>query len=187
MSRAFSAWRAGFAVAALTLLLAIPASATIDGLAGGTYALAAREGYISTADGGSYYCWGYANGPGGMQFPGPTLIVDQGQVVTITLTNAIPHPLASKVSLVFPGQTDVRAVGRHHGAPRAGGHLRRRFGDLHLHRQPAGDLPLPQRDEPRAPVRDGPGRAPSSSGPRATRTGPTTMRRRPSTGSTSSS
>jgi hypothetical protein len=46
-----------------------------------------------------------------MQFPGPTLIVDQGQVVTITLTNDIPHPLASKVSLVFPGQMDVRATG----------------------------------------------------------------------------
>ncbi len=112
MNRVMTFGRSGLlALGALALLLSVPASATIDGLAGGTYAFTAREGYISTADGGSYYCWGYANGGGTMQFPGPTLIVNEGQVVTITLTNAIPHALGAKVSIVFPGQEGVTATG----------------------------------------------------------------------------
>ncbi len=38
---------------------------------------------------------------------GPTLIVAQGAVVTVTLTNALPVP----ASIVFPGQTGVTATG----------------------------------------------------------------------------
>ncbi len=96
---------------ALCLVLSMPALATIEGLQGGTYSFTAREGFISTADGGSFYCWGYANGSGAMQFPGPTLIVNEGQVVTVTLANAIPHPLGTRVSIVFPGQEGVVSTG----------------------------------------------------------------------------
>ena len=37
-----------------------------------------------------------------MQLPGPTLIVTQGQPVTVTLTNNLPKP-AGNTSILFPG------------------------------------------------------------------------------------
>jgi len=95
---------------ALTLILIpIAASAGIDGWnqAGNTtpsFNLTAREGYISIADGGSIYSWGYSPGTGQneMQLPGPTLIVRQGSTVTVTLRNQLPAA-AGNVSIVFPG------------------------------------------------------------------------------------
>ncbi len=42
-----------------------------------------------------------------MQMPGPTLILNQGDIITINLTNALPMA----VSMVFPGQTGVTASG----------------------------------------------------------------------------
>ena len=92
------------------LFAVFPAQAAIDGITGTTFSLTAKTGYISTADGGSYLMWGYANGAGLMQFPGPTLVVNQGAVVTVNLSNQLPVP----VSIVFPGQTGVTASG---GAP----------------------------------------------------------------------
>ena len=77
-----------------------PAWAVIDGITGPAFNLTARADYISTADGNSIYNWGYANGAGAMQYPGPTLIVNQGDTVTVNLTNTLPVP----VSIVFPGQ-----------------------------------------------------------------------------------
>ena len=79
----------------------------IPGIPGATFNLTARDGYISTPDGNSIYTWGYANGDGPMQYPGPTLIVPQDAWVTVNLTNALPVP----VSIVFPGQIDVIAGG----------------------------------------------------------------------------
>ncbi len=38
-----------------------------------------------------------------MQYPGPTLIVNQGDTVKIVLNNTLPVP----VSIVFPGQQGV--------------------------------------------------------------------------------
>jgi len=102
--------------AALVAVYLLPgsASATIDGISGSTcastadacFALTAREGYISVADGGSIYSWGYADANGGdtMQLPGPTLFVTAGDVVEITLNNALPAA-AGNVSIVFPGHT----------------------------------------------------------------------------------
>lgn len=86
------------------------ATAVIDGIQGTTFNLTAKESYISTADGNSILAWGYANGDGSMQYPGPTLIVNEGQVVTINLTNQLPAHGADAplpVSIVFPGQTGV--------------------------------------------------------------------------------
>jgi len=84
-----------------------PAHATIDGLTGTTFNFTAKSGFISTADGGSVFMWGFADGAGTMQFPGPTLIVNQGATVTINLTNQLTVP----VSIVFPGQSNVVATG----------------------------------------------------------------------------
>jgi FtsP/CotA-like multicopper oxidase with cupredoxin domain len=93
-----------FSVAALAVLL-IPVAARAginDAPVTGPITLTASEGYISIADGGSVYSWGYST-DGTMQLPGPTLILTQGVEVNITLTNELPAA-AGNVSIVFPGQ-----------------------------------------------------------------------------------
>jgi manganese oxidase len=98
-------------VAVVTVLLvsltAWPAWAVIDGITGTVFNLTAKADYISTGDGDSIYAWGYANGNGTMQYPGPTLIINQGDTITVNLTNALPVP----VSITFPGQRGVSSVG----------------------------------------------------------------------------
>jgi len=114
--------KAGVAVLAVLLLaLAVGAHATILGISGTsptpTFNFTAKQGYISTPDGNMIYSWGYANsGAATMQLPGPTIIVNQGDTVTINLKNAItiPGPPAvpgPNVSMLFPGQTSVTASG----------------------------------------------------------------------------
>jgi len=92
-------------VAAAVVMLLVPAAAlaAIDGETGTMFDLTASEGYISIADGGSIYSWGYGYGVGSpMQLPGPTLIVTAGDTVEVTLHNALPAA-AGNVSIVFPG------------------------------------------------------------------------------------
>ena len=84
-----------------------PARAAIDGLTGTTFSFTAKSGYITTADGNSILMWGYANGAGVMQHPGPTLILNQGSTITLNLANQLTVP----VSIVFPGQANVIASG----------------------------------------------------------------------------
>jgi len=86
----------------ITLLLAVNAAAYIGGVTGTEFDITARPGYISTADGNSVYVWGYGLDADGMQYPGPTFIVDQGSTITINLKNALPIE-AGNVSIVFPG------------------------------------------------------------------------------------
>lgn len=96
--------------AALALGLAaseLRAGALIPGLTGTAFSFTARAGYIAGGDGLSLYAWGYANGNGAMQYPGPTLIVEQGATITVELNNALPVP----VSIVFPGQEGVTTSG----------------------------------------------------------------------------
>jgi FtsP/CotA-like multicopper oxidase with cupredoxin domain len=107
----------------LFVLVPFGAHAMIDGITGTSFALTAKEGYISGGDGQNIYMWGYANGNDIMQYPGPTLIVNKGDTVTVKLTNQLPQ----NVSIVFPGQGNVAARG---GAPREGGASRR---GRHLH------------------------------------------------------
>jgi manganese oxidase len=90
------------------LLASFNTWAVIDGITGTTFNLTAKADYISTADGYAVYNWGYANGAAGtMQYPGPTMIVNQGDTVTVNLTNTLPVP----VSIVFPGQSGVVPTG----------------------------------------------------------------------------
>lgn len=95
------------------------AGAAIDGITGTSFNLAVRTGHISTPDGGSILIWGYADGAGLSQYPGPTLIVNQGDTITVTLSNdltvagAAPPP---NVSIVFPGQ-QVDVVATDPGVP----------------------------------------------------------------------
>ena len=86
------------------MLLVSPAAALafIDGITGPTFNLTAGTTHIVTPDANSILVWGYANDGGaiGPQYPGPTLIVNQGQTVTVNLTNNLDEP----VSIIFPGQ-----------------------------------------------------------------------------------
>ena len=72
-----------------------------------TFTLTAKHDFVSTSDGNSHYAWGYAHTALPMQYPGPTLIVNQGENVSIALSNALPVP----VSIVFPGIEGVTADG----------------------------------------------------------------------------
>jgi len=98
------------AATAAALLISVAAQAGIDGTpVTGPVSLTASEGYISIADGGSVYSWGYST-DGSMQLPGPTLIVEEGAVVTVTLNNALPAA-AGNVSIVFPGHVVTATSG----------------------------------------------------------------------------
>jgi len=104
--------RFGHALVAALALGTGGAWAMVDGITGPTFNLTAKADYITAGDGGSLLAWGYAADdkgpfPGVMQHPGPTLIVNQNDTVTINLKNTLPMP----VSMVFPGQSGVTAVG----------------------------------------------------------------------------
>ena len=82
----------------------------VEGITGPTFQLKAMEGYIRTPDGNSIYMWGYAEDNGmetKFQYPGPTLLVNEGDTVTITLTNN----LTNNTSMIFPGQSPVTSSG----------------------------------------------------------------------------
>jgi manganese oxidase len=99
-------------VAAVVLIAPVRAAmAAIDGISGTVFNLTVKEGTISTADGNSLYFWGYANEDGVPQYPGPTLIVNQGDQIEIRLANDLPEALGMNVSIVFPGQQNVQAAG----------------------------------------------------------------------------
>ncbi len=110
---------------AMALFLAAAAHAAVPGITGGslttgtgaTFNLTAQPAFLNQPDGSSVYSWGYGcNGsPSGfapaaisgatcptMQVPGPTLIVTEGQTVTINLTNNLPTA-AGNTSILFPG------------------------------------------------------------------------------------
>jgi FtsP/CotA-like multicopper oxidase with cupredoxin domain len=80
------------------------ADAKVYGLSGTSPAPAfnfiAAAAHITTPDGGSLLFWGFGDASTGVpQYPGPTLIVNEGDTVTINLTNYVTEP----VSMTFPG------------------------------------------------------------------------------------
>ena len=113
---------------AMTLLLTPAAFAAVPGITGPTFNLTAQQAYLNQPDGEAIYSWGYGcNGtptgfapllPGAtptsprvpiagancpsMQVPGPTLIVTEGQTVTVNLLNGLPTA-AGNTSILFPG------------------------------------------------------------------------------------
>jgi FtsP/CotA-like multicopper oxidase with cupredoxin domain len=102
-------------VVAALLLLAASALAAVPGIQGPSFSLTASGNYMTLPDGMIIYSWGYGCAsstpviPGvfaasclGMQVPGPTLIVTEGQTVTVTLTNNLPAG-AGNTSILFPG------------------------------------------------------------------------------------
>jgi plastocyanin len=89
----------GLLAAILLLFMATSAAAAIDGITGSSFNFTAKAGVIANPDGSVLPIWGYANGNGTVQYPGPTLIVNQGTTVTVSLVNQLAEP----VSIVFPG------------------------------------------------------------------------------------
>lgn len=71
------------------------------------FTLTAKEGYIQLPDGNTMYMWSYASGGSDFQYPGPVLCVNEGDTVTVVLSNQ----LAEDVSIMFPGQEGVLANG----------------------------------------------------------------------------
>jgi FtsP/CotA-like multicopper oxidase with cupredoxin domain len=101
----------------MALFLTTAAHASAPGITGPIFNLTAQTAFLNQPDGNAVYSWGYGcNGtPTGfapaaittatcpsMQVPGPTLIVTEGQVVTVTLTNGLPTA-AGNTSILFPG------------------------------------------------------------------------------------
>jgi FtsP/CotA-like multicopper oxidase with cupredoxin domain len=72
-----------------------------------TFSLTANDGYVSTPDSNSIYMWSYGDSSKGFQLPGPTLCVTSGDAVTVVLHNKLPEA----TSIVFPGQSGVKANG----------------------------------------------------------------------------
>lgn len=109
---------------AMATLFMASAFAAAPGITGPTFNLVASPAYLNQPDGQALYSWGYGcNGaPSGflpaaisnascsnMQVPGPTLIVTEGDKVTVNLQNGLPAS-AGNTSILFPGFT-VTATG----------------------------------------------------------------------------
>jgi FtsP/CotA-like multicopper oxidase with cupredoxin domain len=102
---------------AATAHAAAPGITSTNGTAA-TFLMTAQPAFLNQPDGSSVYSWGYgcvtgsnpAFVPAGMhdaacstmQVPGPTLVVTEGQIVHVTLTNNLP-PAAGNTSILFPG------------------------------------------------------------------------------------
>jgi len=115
MNRSIAKFTAGWSIlVVLVLVWALPGQAAVQGVTGTRFDLVAREGHVNTPDGGSTYSWGYSLEEGLMQYPGPTLIVNQGDTITVTLKNELPEP-AGNVSIVFPGHK-ISATGGEQGS-----------------------------------------------------------------------
>ena len=103
-------------VLAAVISLAPTTHAAAPGITGPTFNLTATPAYLTQPDGQNIYSWGYGCrvAPTGfapampnqacntMQVPGPTLIVTQGQTVTVNLMNELPTS-AGNTSILFPG------------------------------------------------------------------------------------
>ena len=109
------------ATVALGSMLALSVQAAAPGITGAANApvfnLSAAAMRIAQPNGKSLYSWGYgcsaapsgfapatvrgANCPAA-QLPGPTLIVTEGDAVTVKLTNGLPAA-AGNTSILFPG------------------------------------------------------------------------------------
>src|SRR6266403_1348866 len=110
-------------MAVALLLLTATAFAAAPGITGPSFNLTAQPAFITQPDGSLVYSWGYgcASAPSGfapagitgtcsnMQVPGPTLIVTEGNTVSVTLTNGLPVA-AGNTSILFPG-FNVTATG----------------------------------------------------------------------------
>lgn len=90
--------------AVLVALSPFRADAHLDGNTGNTFTFVADSGHILLPDGANMLFWGFGSRAVGEgveqpQYPGPTLIVTEGETITVNLVNKLPEP----VSIIFPG------------------------------------------------------------------------------------
>lgn len=105
------------AVMSVTTAHAAVPGITSTGGTPATFNMTAQTGTLNQPDGSTVYSWGYGCNsasvtfvPAGMtnpscstmQIPGPTLVVTEGQTVTVNLTNNLPAA-AGNTSILFPG------------------------------------------------------------------------------------
>ena len=105
------------AMTAATQLISPAAFAASPGITGPGFNLVASSAHTSQPDGSAIYSWGFGcDGPASgyapaaiagtfcnaMQVPAPTLIVTQGETVTVHLRNNLPNA-AGNTSILFPG------------------------------------------------------------------------------------
>jgi FtsP/CotA-like multicopper oxidase with cupredoxin domain len=117
MKNAISTTTQFLGLAVLAMLLTATAFAAVPGITGPIFNLTAQDARLNQPDGAAVYSWGYGcNGaPTGympaaiagatcnsMQVPGPTLIVHEGDTVTVNLTNNLPTA-AGNTSILFSG------------------------------------------------------------------------------------
>ena len=102
----------------LASFLAVSAHAAVPGISGTIFNLTAQTAFLNQPDGNAVYSWGYgcASTTGitlvpaaivnatcpTMQVPGPTLVVTEGQTITVNLSNGLPAA-AGNTSILFPG------------------------------------------------------------------------------------
>jgi hypothetical protein len=115
------------ALIAVTMLFTVSAFAAAPGIQGPSFSLVASPAYVNQPDGQAIYSWGYGCASNytptfvpatltrtgfcnTMQVPGPTLVVTEGQTVTVTLTNNLPAS-AGNTSILFPGFTVTTSGG----------------------------------------------------------------------------
>jgi FtsP/CotA-like multicopper oxidase with cupredoxin domain len=94
-------------VIAILLWVGGTAQALIVGETGPGFNFTAKPGHISTGEGNTVLVWGYTITGNNTQYPGPTLIVNEGDLVTINLTNELSVP----TSIVFPGHKATASGG----------------------------------------------------------------------------
>jgi FtsP/CotA-like multicopper oxidase with cupredoxin domain len=117
MKRKISMMQLLLAVMAAIQLITPAAFATSPGITGPNFKLVASPAHITQPDGIFVYSWGYGcDDPqtsyapaaitgtfcNSMQVPAPTLIVTQGETVTVALRNNLPSA-AGNTSILFPG------------------------------------------------------------------------------------
>jgi FtsP/CotA-like multicopper oxidase with cupredoxin domain len=117
MKRAISKTGLLLAYVAAVALLGATAHAAAPGIKGPAFDLTAQSAYLTQPDGQAIYSWGYGcnsvlagylpqgiSGPScnTMQVPGPTLIVKEGDSVSVILHNKLPAA-AGNTSILFPG------------------------------------------------------------------------------------
>ncbi len=111
------AWPLAVAIASLLAGLPLMATAGQVGISCATpssagtgtkeFNLVTATGDIQLPDSNTMYMWGYSMQGQSFQHPGPVLCVNQGDIVTVTLTNTLAEP----ASIMFPGQENVMNVG----------------------------------------------------------------------------
>jgi FtsP/CotA-like multicopper oxidase with cupredoxin domain len=121
MKKAISHTQLLLAAMIAVVLFTVSAQAAAPGIQSDNFILVASQEYLNQPDGQAIYSWGYGCAktfsptfaPSNltrtgfcteMQVPGPTLIVTEGHLVTVTLTNKLPAS-AGNTSILFSGVT----------------------------------------------------------------------------------